>query len=307
MNVLRTLAKGFKKPRITAWILINKMARLFSDEQLLKLQYRIMMGRKLNLENPTTFNEKLQWLKIYNKCESYTQMVDKYSAKEYVSSKIGNKYIIPTIGVWSSTDEIEWDKLPNEFVLKTTHGGGNCGVVICKDKETADIKSIVMKLNASMKQDLFVTSREWPYKNVHRRIIAEPYMEDVKTHELRDYKFFCFNGKIKALFIGSERQRREEPFFDFFDSDFNPLPIKQGHPNSQNKPERPVCFEEMKIVASKLSEGIPHVRVDLYEVNGKVYFGELTFFHFGGVVPFEPEEWDYKFGEWIKLPLNKVL
>lgn len=302
MGLFRLLIKGFKKPRTAMLLVINKFAKLFSDETLIKLQYRIMMGKKLDIKNPKTYNEKLQWLKLYNKCDEYTKMVDKYAVKEYVASIIGSDYIIPTLGVWNDADEIDWDTLPNQFVLKTTHGGGNCGVVICKNKSKADIPSIVRRLNKSMKQDLFVTSREWPYKYVPRRIIAEPYMEDLKTQELRDYKFFCFDGVVSALFIGSERQRREEPYFDFYDSDFNMLPIKQGHPNSDIKPEKPSCFEEMKRIASKLSEGIPHVRVDLYEVNGHIYFGELTFFHFGGIVPFEPEEWDYWFGKNIKLP-----
>ena len=273
-----------------------------NDKKYIKWNYFFGMHKFPNLDNPQTYTEKLQWLKLHNKHPEYTQMVDKYAVKEYVSSIIGTEYLIPTIGIWNTPEEIEWDKLPNQFVLKTTHGGGNCGVIICRDKETADIQIIIKKINKSLKQDLHSISREYPYKNVAKRIIAEPYMEDTHTQELRDYKFFCFNGEVKALFVGSERQKRKEPYFDFFDPNFNLLPIKQGHPNSINKPEKPSCFEDMKIIATKLSEGIPHVRVDLYEVNGKIYFGELTFFHFGGIVPFEPECWDYKFGKWLMLP-----
>lgn len=297
--------KIFREPHWFFGGVLHKLPWLIKDDETyIKWNYYFGIHKFPNLENPQTYNEKLQWLKLHDKHSKYTQMVDKYAVKDYVSAIIGNEYVIPTIGVWNTPEEIEWNKLPNQFVLKTTHGGGNCGVVICKNKEAADIQSMTKKLNQSLKQNLYTTSREYPYKEVIKRIIAEPYMEDSQTQELRDYKFFCFDGKVKALFIGSERQKREEPYFDFFDSEFNLLPIKQGHPNSINKPQKPCCFEEMKVIASKLSEGIPHVRVDLYEVNGRIYFGELTFFHFGGIVPFEPENWDYRFGEWLTLPVE---
>ena len=157
-----------------------------------------------------------------------------------------------------------------------------------------------------MKKNLYWRAREWVYKDLMPKIIAEQYMEDEKTSELRDYKFFCFDGEVKMLFVATERQKQnEEVKFDFFDVDYNRLPFKQGHPNAKVLPEKPQCFDEMKELAAKLSKGIPHVRVDFYEVNGKVYFGELTFFHFCGLVPFEPEEWDFKLGSWIELPMEK--
>lgn len=275
---------------------------LFPDGLFLKIYYRLNMGRGLNLTKPVSFNEKLNWLKLYDRNPQYTELVDKYSVKQYVKLTIGNKYVIPTIGVWDNLDDIEWDSLPQQFVLKTTHGGGNSGVVICQDKSQFDRNLAIVKLSKSLNSDLYRSSREWPYKNVKKRIIAEPYIIDDETNELRDYKFFCFDGEVKFLFIASERQTRPEPYFDFFDADFNSLPIRQGHPNSEKKPQKPKSFEEMKMIASKLSKGFPHVRVDLYEVNGSVLFGELTFYHFGGVVPFEPEMWDYKFGEYLHLP-----
>lgn len=282
-----------------------KLNFLFKNDELyLKILFRCFMQKKLNLKDPKTFSEKLQWLKLYNRKSEYTTMVDKYAVKEYVANIIGEEYIIPTLGVWDTPNDIDWNSLPDKFVLKTTHGGGGSGVVICKDKSTFDKQKAIEKLWKSYNSDIYKTSREWVYKNIAKKILAEPYIEDSKTQELRDYKFFCFNGDVKYLFVASERQKREEPFFDFFDQDYNILPIKQGHPNSVNTPEKPVCFEEMKIIASKLSQQLPHVRVDLYEVNGKVYFGELTFYHFAGFVPFEPQEWDYKFGEMIKLPQN---
>lgn len=228
-------------------------------------------------------------------------MVDKYAVKEYVANIIGEEYIIPTIGVWDKPEDIDWDSLPDKFVLKTTHGGGNTGVLVCKDKNQLDKSDAIKKLNKSMKQDLYKFQREWPYKNVPKKIIAEVYMEDVKTKELRDYKFFAFDGIVKALFIATERGRGNVKF-DFFDANFNHLDLIQQHPMSGVEIPKPSCFDQMKDIASKLSVGLPHVRVDLYEVNGKVYFGEFTFSHHGGVVPFHPKEWDFKFGSWLKLP-----
>lgn len=272
------------------------------DKTYLKIAYWARMHKQLNLDNPQTFNEKLQWLKLYDRKIEYTLMVDKYEAKKYVANIIGEEYIIPTIGVWDKAEDIEWDKLPNQFVLKCTHDSG--GLVICRDKKKIDIHTAKQKLNKCLKHSFFWGMREWPYKNVKPRIIAEKYMVDNKTEELRDYKFFCFDGEVKALFIASDRQTKgEETKFDFFDADFNHLPFTNGHPNAKVLPEKPQCFEEMKQIAAKLSQGIPQVRVDLYEVKGKVYFGEMTFSHWSGMTPFKPEKWDYTFGSWIKKDL----
>ncbi len=271
------------------------------DEKYLKKLYKANMGRELNLENPKRYTEKLQWLKLHDRRPEYTIMVDKYEVKKYVSEKIGEEYIIPTIGVWDSPDEINFDDLPDKFVIKCNHNSGT-GMAICKDKSTLDIEKVKSELTRGLKQDYYLKGREWPYKDVKRRIIAEKYMEDEKTAELRDYKFFCFNGEAKMLFIASDRQTKgEETKFDFFDMDYNLLPFTNGHPNAKVQPEKPVCFDEMRALAEKLSAGIPHLRVDFYEVNGKVYFGELTFSHWSGMMPFEPDEWDEKIGEWLVL------
>lgn len=293
-----------KHPKRVILKLLYWIAGCFTDNQYVRLYYRLHMGRRLNLESPTTFNEKLNWLKLNDHNPLYTQLVDKFSVKEYVASKVGNRYVIPTIGVWDTPEEIDWECLPTRFVLKTTHGGGNSGVIICKDKNSIDKQVIIKKLHQSLTQDLYKHSREWPYKNVSKKILAEPYLEDSETKELRDYKFFCFDGEVKFLFVASERQSRPEPYFDFFDANFNILAVKQGHPNSMISPRKPKCFEEMKVIASQLSIGIPHVRIDLYEVDGKVMFGEMTFYNMGGVVPFEPNQWDYIFGDYIKLPVQ---
>lgn len=282
--------------------LVTKFGVWLPDEAFLKLRFRIRMGYSLNLSAPKSYSEKLQWLKLYDHKDLYTALVDKYEVKNYVEKIIGDKYLAKTIGVWDSPDDIDFTALPQRFVLKTTHGGGNDGVFVIKNKNSIDEVEIKRRLYKALKQDLYKHSREWPYKNVRRRIIAEEFLEDTKTGELRDYKFFCFDGVVKALFVATDRQKREEPYFNFFDADYNELDLKQGHPKNPVPPEKPLCFEEMKEVAAKLSKGMPHVRVDLYEANGKVYFGEMTFYHFGGMVLFEPNSWDNTFGDWLKLP-----
>ena len=274
--------------------------RHLSDEKFLKKAFRVHLGYELNLDNPQTFNEKLQWLKLHDRKPEYTHMVDKYEAKKYVAEKIGEEYIIPTLGVWDKFEDIDFDKLPDQFVLKCTHDSG--GLVICRDKKRLDIDAAKKKINACLKVNYYNKWREWPYKDVKPRIIAEVYMEDDSTSELRDYKFFTFNGKVKALFIATERQKEgEETKFDFFDSEFKHLEITNGHPNADVIPEKPYNFEKMKMLAEKLSENIPHLRVDFYEANGKIYFGELTFSHWSGFVPFKPEKWDGIMGSWIEL------
>lgn len=282
--------------------LLVRISFLYKEDTFLKKLFKACMHKELDLEDPQTYSEKLQWLKLYNRRPYYPSLVDKYEVKEFVSKVIGEEFIIPTIGVWNNFDEIDFTELPGQFVLKTTNGGGSTGVVICKDKNNFDYKSARKKLNKSMHSH--VDMGEWPYKNVKPRIIAEQYMEDKETGELRDYKFFCFNGVVKALFIATDRGVvGDQPKFDFYDADFNHLPFKQGHPHQKNKIiHKPDNFELMKELAAKLSKGEPHERIDLYEINGKVYFGEITFFHFGGIEPFDPEEWDYTFGSWLSLP-----
>lgn len=294
---------NFLKDSNSVWSsLLVRVSFLYKEDTFLKKLFKACMHKELNLEDPQTYSEKLQWLKLYNRRPYYPSLVDKYEVKEFVSKVIGKEFIIPTIGVWNNFDEIDFTELPDQFVLKTTNGGGSTGVVICKDKNIFDYKSAKKKLNKSMHSH--VDMGEWPYKNVTPRIIAEQYMEDKETGELRDYKFFCFDGVVKALFIATDRGVvGDQPKFDFYDADFNHLPFKQGHPHQKNKKiHKPDNFELMKELAAKLSKGEPHERIDLYEINGKVYFGEITFFHFGGIEPFDPEEWDYTFGSWLNLP-----
>lgn len=274
------------------------------DEKYLRLRYKCIMGKELNLENPITYNEKLQWLKLYDRKPEYTKMVDKYEAKKYVSDIIGNEYIIPTLGVWEKAEDIDFDALPNEFVLKCTHDSG--GMVICNDKSQLDIQSTKATLNHFLNRNFYSLHREWPYKNVKPRIIAEKYMVDESGYELKDYKFFCFDGKVNAMFIATDRNEKTETCFDFFDRDFNHMPVINGHPNTKKELKKPLGFEKMIELAERLSIGIPQVRIDFYDINGKVYFGEMTFFHWSGLKKFEPEEYDKIFGDWITLP-NKTV
>ena len=284
----------------TFWNRITTYSRPFlSDEAYLKFKFKHRVGYPLHLDDPKTYNEKLQWLKLNDIHPEYQDMVDKATAKDYVISIVGNKYVIPTLGIWDSVDDIEWEKLPNQFVVKATGDSG--GVVVCKDKKTFDKRNAIKKLKGSHARNYNYYNLEYPYKNVPHRYIAETYMEDESRYELKDYKFFCFNGVPRFMFVATGRQQNDTRF-DFYDTEFNHLPVTNGHENADIWPTKPQNFEEMLMVAEKLSKGIPHVRVDLYNCNGKIYFGELTFFHWSGFVPFEPVEWDYKFGEYLQLP-----
>ena len=280
--------------------LLRYLAPFLGDETYVKLHYLFHMLKPLDLKNPKTYNEKLQWLKLHDKRPEYTQMVDKIAAKEYVANIIGNEYIIPTIAIYDKPEDIDFDQLPNQFVLKVTHDSG--GIFVCKDKQTINKREAIKKMEWGLKRTYYKLNREYPYKDVPRRIIAEQYMEDESGYELKDYKIFCFDGKPKLLFVATDRQIHKTKF-DFFDLDWNHLPFTNGHPNSPEPIQKPKNFEKMLEIAAKLSQGIPHVRVDLYNINGKIYFGEMTFFHWSGIVPFVPEEWDYKIGDMLHLPI----
>lgn len=272
--------------------------KIIPDKLYLKFIYKIKIGKSLNLKNPKTFNEKLQWLKLYDRNPLYTKLVDKYEVKDYVANIIGKEHVIPTIGVYDGFDDINFEKLPKQFVIKCTHDSG--GLVIVKDKNKLDIEKAKKKINKSLKKNYYYCGREWPYKNVNPRIIIEKYMEDNKTKELRDYKFFCFDGIPKFMFLATDRQKNQTKF-NFYDMNFNLLPFTQGHPNDLRKISKPEKFDEMVALSKKLSVNIPHVRVDFYEINGKVYFGEMTFYHYSGFTKFDPEEWDEKFGNYIVI------
>lgn len=281
---------------------IDNILSILPDKLYLQLKYFYRFHKFPDLKNPKTYNEKLQWLKLYDRRPIYTTMADKYEAKQYVASIIGDKYIVPTYGVWNKFEDIDFDSLPSQFVLKCTHDSG--GVVICKDKNKLDIENAKEKINKSLNTNYYYHSREWPYKDIKPRIIAEKYIED-ESGDLTDYKFFSFDGETKALYVATDRQSKEETKFDFYDDKFNHLDLVNSHPNSSKENKKPKQFDEMISLANKLSKGYPHIRADFYEVNGEIFFGELTFYHMSGFQPFYPEKWDYIFGEWLKLDKKK--
>lgn len=274
----------------------KQLKKIIPDGLYLKRRFKMEMGYALDLKNPKTFNEKLQWLKINNRRPEYTTMVDKYAVKKYVAEQIGPEYIIPTLGVWNGFDEIDFDKLPNQFVLKCTHDSGS--YIVCRDKRSLDMASAKKKLESGLKENFFYRGREWPYKNVPHRIIAEQYMAD----DLRDYKLFCFNGVPRMTLVCSERFTKDGLKEDFYDESWNYLNLRRAlHDNAETPIQRPKQYELMKKLAIVLSEKIPFVRIDFYEIDEKIYFGEITFYPASGLEGFKPEEWDLKLGEWIKL------
>lgn len=265
------------------------------DKIYIEKLFKSYMGYSLNLDNSKTFNEKLQWLKLYDRKPSYTMMVDKYKVREYIAGKIGEEYLIPLLGVWDDPDDIDFDSLPNKFVLKCNHNSG-LGMCICTDKNKLDVKEVKKELRKGLNQDYYLTGREWPYKNVPRKIICEEYLEENPS----DYKFFCFNGKIKYILVCSDRFNGLKE--TFFDQDWNIAPFKRPGIDIDDSIKKPNNLEEMIELAEILSKDLPFIRVDFYDVDNKIYFGELTFYPASGFNPFEPNEWDYKLGDLIELP-----
>lgn len=271
------------------------------DDLYLKKRFHAKLGTDLNLENPQSFNEKLQWLKLYDRNSAYTPMVDKYAVRDYISQKIGEEYLIPLVGgPWRSFEEIDFDALPDQFVLKCTHDSG--GIVICKDKKTLNKKQAKRNIEKALKRNYFLPCREWPYKNVIPQIIAEKMMVDESGIELKDYKFMCFGGEIKCTFVCTDRFSTEGLHVTFFDREWNVMPFTRHYPAKKDGVPKPAAYERMIALAEVLSKDIPFVRVDFYDINGLVYFGELTFYPGSGFEEFTPEEWDYRLGQWIDLP-----
>ncbi|MCB6992801.1 glycosyl transferase [bacterium 210820-DFI.6.37] len=277
------------------------IGKTLSDVTYLRIMNHVYMHKSLNLKNPQTFNEKLQWLKLHDRKPRYTGMVDKYEAKKYISKIIGEEYIIPTLGVWDRFEDIDFDSLPNQFVLKCTHDSG--GLVICRDKTQLNMEDTRRKITTCLRQRYYWIGREWPYKNVKPRIIAEKYMENDGEDELIDYKWFCFEGKPEFLYISHGLANHETATIDFYDMNHNRMPFKRmDYKSSAKDAPKPITYDEMVKLSKKISSGIPFLRVDLYEINGKVYFSELTFYPCAGWLPFDPPEWDLELGKYIQLP-----
>lgn len=295
------IIKFLKNP----YILIPKLGcrgffKWIPDDIYLKLVYKAYFKKKLDLKKPITFNQKLQWLKLYDRNPKYTKLVDKYEVREYIKKEIGEEYLIPLIGVYDNFDDINFDDLPNQFVLKCTHDSG--GVVICKDKNKLNKESVRKKINKSLEYNYYYLWREWPYKNVKPRIICEQYMTDNLDEELKDYKFMCFNGEVKCLFVCLNRNSSSGLNVDFYNLDWDLMPFERHYKNSGQKIKKPNNFDKMIELARKLSRDIPFVRVDFYEVEGKVYFGELTFYPGSGLEEFTPHKYDEILGNWLQLP-----
>ena len=295
--------KYIKEPAVLGHSLLIHFGRYLPDKIYIKWQYRLRMGKRLNLTNPKTFSEKLQWLKLYNRKPEYSTMVDKYAVKDYVAEKIGKEHIITTFGVWNKPEQIQWDTLPNQFVLKTTNGGGSTGVVICNDKSKFDQQKAIEKLTQSLSYDPYIRLREWPYKNVRKQIIAEQYIApQIESNDLPDYKFFCFNGEPKCCQVISGRNSVE--CSDFFDYNWNHQPFHEPIwlPFADKIPQKPAHLEQMWQAAKRLSENLPFARIDFYDTGAEFYFGEITFFPTSGMGVFDPIEYNELFGSMIDLP-----
>lgn len=273
------------------------------DEEYLKRMYKCHTGKELDLQNPKTFNEKLQWLKLYDRRPEYTSMVDKCEVKKIIADKIGSEYVIPLIGVWDDPDDIDFSSLPGQFVMKCTHDSA-MSLSICRDKSHFDFNAAKSKAKNAMKHNYSAYVREWVYKNIRPRVIIEEYMQDSSSVNLPVYKFFTFGGEPKIIQVIQDDKTKYETI-DYFDTSWTRLDMRQNFPNSKTPLPRPECLEEMLRLAAKLSEGIPHVRVDLYQINGRVYFSEFTFYSDAGIASFNPPEWDGILGSWLKLPEEK--
>lgn len=288
--------------------IVKNYLEFLPDKLYLSLRYRCQMGHWINWKNPKTFTEKLQWLKVYDYKPEYTKMVDKLAAKDYVALRIGEEYIIPTLGVWDRVEDIDWDSLPDQFVLKTTHGGGGCGVVVCSDKTHFDKVKAIKKLQISMHSNAGKTYREKPYLNVPRKIIAEKFMverkakENAKISDLPDYKFFCFNGEPYYCQVIRDRHTKET--IDFYDMEWNHMPFVGLNPVARNGAEpvvKPLFLEAMKDICRKLSKDMKFARIDLYVIDDKIYFGEITLYPASGIGIFYPNKWNIELGNLIIL------
>lgn len=296
--------KKILKPRVILSVFFDKIGFIIPDKLYLQIMFRINTGKMLNLKHPVTFSEKLQWLKLYNRLPAYTCMVDKIATKTYVIEKLGEEYIIPTLGVWDDPDNIDFDALPDRFVLKCNHNSG-LGMCICRNKSKLDFEKVRSELRRGLKQNYFLHGREWPYKDVPRRILAEKFMVDESGTELKDYKFFCFHGEPCLCQVVSDRWTDEK--IDFYDMDWNRLigliGLSYDVTNSEMDIPCPYSFSNMKRMAKILAKDIPFSRIDFYEINQKPYLGEITFFPASGFGEFRPKEWNERLGKLIKLPI----
>lgn len=294
---------ALKNPKKAVWWLFRKLfGQRLSDEHFVSLMYWVTTGSRLNLKTPETFNEKIIWLNLYDRRPEIPSLVDKYEVKRIVGRMLGEAYIIPQLGVWERFDEIDFSTLPNRFVLKCTHDSGS--VVICKDKSLFDMDSARKKLNKSLRQNYYYLAREWQYKAIKPRIIAEKYMEESSDRELMDYKFLCFDGEVKFIFVVFDRYTSLKR--NIYTPDWQLINETITFPNAPDRMiERPSKLDEMLEIARALSKGFPHVRIDLYFINGQIYFGECTFSSAAGMGEFSSDSFAKTLGDYIKLPARE--
>ena len=299
INSLMIIIKDPKERRLR---ILKTFRKWMSEEAYITSLYKLKVGRELDLANPRTYTEKIQWLKLYDRNPKYTMMQDKYLVREYVSKMIGDEYLIPLLGVWERVDDIDFNSLPNQFVLKCNHDCAS--VIICRDKTSFNVMVAKEKLNRCLKRDYSIAGGEWAYRDIKRRIIAEQYMHDNNEKTLNDYKFFCFSGKAKIVMITSGEAHTKERRLDFYDMDFNPLDIRRGEMLKSGQPiNKPLGIDELIPLVEKIADGIPFVRVDFYLINGHPYFGEIAFYPSSGFAEFSPYEWEERIGSWIELPV----
>ncbi|WP_258831557.1 ATP-grasp fold amidoligase family protein [Peribacillus frigoritolerans] len=303
--MVKKIIKVIRDPKIAVFYILNsKISRLIPDAYFLKIPYKIRTGKKLDLKNPVSFNEKIQWLKINNRNPKYTNMVDKYEVRKYISNTIGEEYLNPLLGVWDKFEDINFEALPNQFVLKCTHDSGR--LLICKDKSKFNLAEAKKKINNSLKQNYYYSGREWPYKNVKPRIICEKYMEQDDGDELRDYRFFCFNGEPKFIAVDFSITNKKKTRRNLYDLNWNLMDGEISYPKELSlRVEKPDKLDLMIALSRKVSKDIPHARVDFYYINQKIIFGEITFFHQSGMGKIRPIEFEEQMGNWLKLPQKR--
>lgn len=303
---MKRIWKAVTHPRLLSLFILNKFAPFISnDRKYIKVKYWLRLGSLCDLDNPKTFQEKLQWIKLNDRKPIYHQMVDKYDAKKLIAERVGDEYVIPTIGLWDKFDDIDFEQLPNQFIIKNTHDSGT--YFICQDKNKLDILQVRKRLLIDeRKHDYYYYSREWPYKGLKHRIIAEPLLKDDKSPYLRDFKFYCFNGEPRLFYITSDKGCGLPTKQDFFDINGNHLEIQdKEYPNNLIRcPLLPSNLNIMVELCRILAKDTYHLRIDFYEINDKVYVGEFTFFESGGFCYFTPEKYNRILGDWIKLPTD---
>lgn len=303
--MLDRILRLIRNPEYTFQYLLNRGDfKDIPDEKYLKLKFKHILGAELNLDRPLTFNEKLQWLKLYDRNPLYTQLVDKYKIREYIAKTIGEQYLIPLLGVYNHFEDIDFKKLPNQFVLKPNHTSGN--IYICEDKTQIIFEDLKKEINLWLKRNYFWVHREWPYKNIKPRIICEKYLVDEYGKDLKDYKIMCFNGEPKIIQVMSERNNGRF-LVNHFDLDWNELNIpRKSILRNPNIPKKPKDLKDMIEISKVLSKDIPFVRVDLYKTTYGLLFGEMTFFPVSGFMDFKKKKDDKFLGDWIDLPMKEI-